>query len=270
MINPRPCGSFLEVDECGHVVPRASADLVQDQWRPLVEAITELYRKSFGANLHSVWLRGSVAKGQAQPGCSDLDTFAYVHRPASWPESMTEGEAQLSRQFPFCQSLEMWAKPVSELKGDRVTVRIIKTQSICLYGEDIRDQLPAFTLPDMIHYSSYLRFHLEEKLPRFLEADAGDPKEVEATCGWVMRPMLRSLYELVMLDEGRWTNDLWPCYEVFSQHYPEREEDAMELLVLALNPVGDEARMREALSVFTPWIYDEIHRRLGVQSDARY
>lgn len=270
MIEPRPCGTFLDVDDSGYIVPRAAAHRVQEQWKPVIDATVALYRRSFGDNLHSVWLRGSVAKGEAQLDWSDLDTFAYVQREVPWPESMTEGEQQLKVRFPFCRGFELSASPQSTLYRDRVDARMIKTQSICLHGEDISAQIEPFTLREMIHYSRYLRFHLEVKLPRFLERDAGDPTEVKATCGWVTRLTLRSLYELVMLDEGRWTNDLWPCYEIFSRHYPARSEDAMELLVLTLNPVSDEERIHRALSAFTPWIYEEMGRRLGVSSDATY
>ena len=269
-ILPKPCGGFLEVDDQGHILRRASVELIQEEWKPLVEAVTPLYVSSYGSNLHSVWLRGSVAKGEAQPGCSDLDTYAFIHEETPWPASMTEGEAELTRRFPFCQGLELSARLLSSLENNRVDERILKTQSICLHGEDIRDQIAPFKLQDMIHYSRYLRFHLDVKLPRFLESDAGDETEIKATCGWVTRLLLRSLYELTILDEGRWTNDLWPCYEVFSTHYPEREDAVMRLLVLALNPVGDEEQLRSVIAAFVPWIYGELTKRLGVESDLSY
>jgi hypothetical protein len=148
--------------------------------------------------------------------------------------------------------------------------RIIKTQAICLHGEEFSDRIPPYTLRDMIHYSRYLRFNLEEKLPTFLREADGDPMEIRFTCTWTGRLLLRSLYETVMLEEGRWTNDLWPCYEKFSSQHPSREPQAMELLQLSLNPVADEERLKSAVNAFTPWIYDEIREKLEIESDATY
>ena len=93
---------------------------------------------------------------------------------------------------------------------------------------------------------------------------------IRGTCTWTGRLLLRSLYETVMIEEGRWTNDLWPCFEKFSSRHPDREQEAMELLQLSLNPVPDEGRLKAAVTAFTPWIYDEIREKLEIESDATY
>ena len=270
MITPRPCGSFLELDEHGHVIKKASPDLIPHKWKGLVREVTRLYGSYFGSNLHSVWLRGSVANGQAEDGAADLDTFAYLIEEADWPTGIDAEIRELQTRHPHCTWIETIAMPVAELEHDRVWARIIKTQAVCLHGEDIGSRIPPHSLRDMIHYSRYLRFNLEKKLPLFLAEDAGDPRELCRTCSWTAKLLLRSLYETIMLKEGRWTNDLWPCYERFSAHHAGREMQTMELLQLCLNPVADEKRLAKAVAAFVPWIYDEVRAQLGVESDATY
>ena len=85
-----------------------------------------------------------------------------------------------------------------------------------------------------------------------------------------MRLLLRSGYELVMHREGRWTNDLYLCYESMARHHPDTAELARETLELALNPVSDGDRTTALVQRYTPWIYSEILRRLNVESNARY
>jgi hypothetical protein len=269
MIQPKPCGSFLEIDDNGHVIKKASHDLIQPEWKPLVDELITIYKSSFGGRLHSIWLRGSVAKGQAERGAADLDSFAYLIEEAEQPSKFESAIEALESRHPYCIAIEADASPVSdiEFKHDDVMARIIKTQAICLHGEDLSDRVPSYSLRDMIHYSRYLRFNLEEKGPSFLKEDDGDPR---LTCTWTARLLLRSLYETVMFKEGRWTNDLWPCYERFSSQHPEREPQTMELLQLCLNPVADEDRLKSAVNAFTPWIYDEIREKLAIESDATY
>ena len=272
MIQPKPCGTFLELDDSGHVIKKASRDLIQPEWEPLVDEVIAIYTSSFGDNLHSIWLRGSVAKGQAEKGVADLDSFAYLVEEAERSVEFESAIEALQSRHPYCFAIETDARPVSDLERnlDGVMARIIKTQAICLHGEDISDRIPPYTLQEMVHYSRYLRFNLEEKLPAFLRENNGDPNEIRYTCTWTVRLLLRSLYETVMLEEGRWTNDLWPSYERFSSRHPSREPQAMELLQLTLNPVADEERLKAAVNAFTPWVYDEIREKLAIESDARY
>lgn len=270
MIEPKPCGSFLDIDDHGYVIKKASFDLIQSAWSPLVNDVVQAYKTFFGSNLHSVWLRGSVAKGQAEDGVADLDSFGYVMKPCDSLDQFDQTVLDLEPRYPFCTGIEWTADPIARLAEDRVMSRIIKTQAVCLYGEDMGHSIPPHSLRDMIHFSKYLRCNIEEKMPTFLKEHDGDPSKIRHTCTWTARALLRSLFETVMFDEMRWTNDLWLCYERYSSRSPEREPDAMELLQLCLNPTEDEVRLRAAVSAFTPWIYNDIRDRLGIESDGRY
>lgn len=267
MIQPKPCGSFLDLDDQGHVIKKVSYDLIQPRWKPVINDVISAYKEFFGSNLHSIWLRGSVAKGEAVDGLADFDSFGYVYEPTDSFDQFEQEIEALEPHYPFCAGIECEADPIAVLENDRIMRRIIKTQAICLFGEDISASIPPHSLRDMIFYSKYLRHCLEKVMPQFLKEDNGDPKQIRGTCNWTAKRLLRSLYETIMLEENRWTNDLWPCYERFSYWHPERESDAMELLQLCLNPVADEQRIRAAVGVFTPWIYDEIVERLGIESD---
>ncbi|MEZ4103650.1 MAG: hypothetical protein R3B55_03850 [Candidatus Paceibacterota bacterium] len=43
-----------------------------------MDDVVEVYKKHFGDKLINVYVRGSVVKGQAVEGVSDLNSFAYV------------------------------------------------------------------------------------------------------------------------------------------------------------------------------------------------
>ncbi len=265
MIQPQPCGDFLELDGHGHVIKKASFDLIQPSWKPLIHDVISVYKAFFGTNLHSIWLRGSVAKGSAVDGLADFDSFGYVYEPTDCFDQFEKEIEALEPRYPFCAGIECEADPVAMLENDHIMRRIIKTQAICLYGEDISESISPHSLRDMIFYSKHLRYCLETRMPQFLKEDNGDPQQIQGTCNWTVRRLLRSLYESIMLEENRWTNDLWLCYERYSLRYPEREPATMELLQLCLNPTANKERIRSAVHAFTPWIYDEIREKLGLE-----
>ena len=192
MIQPKPCGSFLKLDDNGHVIKKASHNLIQAAWKPLVDEVVAIYKSSFGDNLHSIWLRGSVAKGQAEKGAADLDSFSYLVEEAERSVEFESAIEALESRHPYCSGIEADANPVSDIerKLDGVMARIIKTQAICLHGEDFSDGIPPYTLRGMVHYSRFLRFNLEEKLPAFLREDDGDPIQIQGSCTWAGRLLL--------------------------------------------------------------------------------
>src|SRR5688572_33403162 len=74
----QPKGSYFQTDENGFLINPASAGKVQEKWKPLINDIAEAYKTKYGEKLKNVYIRGSVAKGEAVEGVSDIDTFAYV------------------------------------------------------------------------------------------------------------------------------------------------------------------------------------------------
>ena len=108
MIKIRPTGAYLELDDGGHVTRIASLEKTQDAWRPLIEDVKEFYVHELGDNLHSVFLRGSVAKGQAEDGVADLDSFCVVRERARFDEARRrEFRAKMKERYPFCLGIEL-------------------------------------------------------------------------------------------------------------------------------------------------------------------
>jgi len=78
MIEIQKTGSYFNIDKDGYLINPASLDKVQDEWKLLVQAVIQLYKREFKDSLVSLYLRGSVSKGEAVAGISDIDTWAFV------------------------------------------------------------------------------------------------------------------------------------------------------------------------------------------------
>ncbi|KQV16555.1 hypothetical protein ASE03_23745 [Kitasatospora sp. Root187] len=70
------------LDDQGFIAREGSLDRVQPEFGPLVEAARRGIAETFGPDrLHSGYLYGSIPRGTARPGRSDLDLLLALHRP---------------------------------------------------------------------------------------------------------------------------------------------------------------------------------------------
>lgn len=218
-----------------------------------------------------------MPKGTAEDFVADLDCFFILKNEQEIDPTTQEKFANdLTRDHPFCVGLELGNAVLPQINfadlnaEGNVWPRFIKTQSVCVRGTDLSNKIRPFKLQDMIHYSKYLRFHMEEKLPQFLKEDENDPKALKSTCSWAMRLLLRSGYEICMFRENRWTNDLYLSYETLSKFYPSQTDLFRNTLHLSLNPVSNVAEFENIVSQYRPWIYQEIIQHLDMESSYKY
>ncbi len=252
-------GSFLETDNDGFIVNTTSSEKIQAAWIPAVEMVKEAYQKHIGEYLHSVYIRGSVAKGQAMDNISDIDTFAAVTVPyddidMSWSKDFVE---EVKKRFPFVTGVELGIVPLDEIqesKGDRI---MIKTQSICVYGSSLADTLPPLRpgVDTAQHFEGIGREI--DRTKQWLQGDHAD-EEIERKCTWIMKRIIRSGFELVMERSQKYTRDLYPCYEEFSKYYPEKKEEMYRVLQLAVSPTFDKEIILNTLDSLGGWLVKEI------------
>jgi hypothetical protein len=254
----RPLGSTLPVDSEGFLRFEPSFDKLQLHWHELLNEMVKVYRAKYGANLHSVYVRGTVAKGEAIDGISDLDTFALIHEgeeevQAEWSK---EPRDALTAIYPFCTGIECIVLPLASLKKIKPpkTVnpwqRLIKTQSLCVYGKDLAPTIAP--IKPGLEMVSHL-FNLGEDLP--------DEKELatfrQKDCTWLMKRIVRSGFELVMEKEQTFTRDLYPCYEAFSRHYPHRQAEMKRALEFAVFPTDDPTLIQPLIVSLGRWLAAE-------------
>ncbi|WP_214824426.1 nucleotidyltransferase domain-containing protein [Exiguobacterium sp. s28] len=70
----------LGTDEAGYVINQTDVTRIQPMFRPVLDAVIQLLREEFAEALHSVYVYGSVGRGTAVAGESDLDVTVIVKR----------------------------------------------------------------------------------------------------------------------------------------------------------------------------------------------
>ena len=252
-------GGLWPLDADGTILSDASPDKIQPPYQAAVAAAVAAYREHLGAQLAGVYVRGTVPRGQAVPGVSDLDCFAVVsgdpeHVDGSW---LKAAGVEIARQHPIVSDVQLEIWPLDEvLATDRFDEMsfLLKTQSACVWGDDFAPRLPRFK-PDVIVANndiSQIQPDIEEAIAA-LHAD-GSPARVVYWCRRIMKNMLRAGFSLVMLDEGVFTRDLKLCYEYFARHYPAQEQEMRRVLELAIQPTNEREVVLERLTTFGAWM----------------
>uniref|UniRef100_A0A832M3V1 Nucleotidyltransferase n=1 Tax=Oscillatoriales cyanobacterium SpSt-402 TaxID=2282168 RepID=A0A832M3V1_9CYAN len=252
-------------DSDGYLINECHWDLIQAPWINLVGDLRERCVNLLGDRLHSLYLRGSVPRGLAIPNISDLDSVAILRSEfkSGLEDLLQPLKTQLIQQYPFCSKIEIALITETEIQSpESYWQATIQTQGLCIYGEDVRSQLPRFK-PGiaMLTHAFDLADDLAETQEFLRRLSSEDPhleSQIKAQCSWITRRMVRTGFELVMEAENTFTRDLHPCYEAFSQHFPEQERFMRKALELAIQPASDRAGLLMFLSHFGGWLVNAV------------
>ena len=260
-------GGYLEIDKDGFIIKKASAEKFQEKWKPVIEETKNAYIEHFGDKLHSVYIRGSVAKGEAIDGIADLDSIAVVNLPKEqidikWKEEFNK---QIIAKYPFVKNIEIVAGTLDHaLSKNRGVHIIIKTQAVCIYGDDLSDSIAKLKpgKESALHFRN-LQDELQQTIDFFENGWGDNLEESLDKCSWIMKRILRTGFELVMERENKYTRDLYPCYESFSKYYPNKKDDMYKTLEFAINPTDDSKTIILLLKDWLIFMPEETEKSFG-------
>jgi len=276
-----PRGPVLTVDEGGFLVPCASADRIQPEWWPVVQAVVEEYRATLGAALHSVYVRGSVAGGHAVRGLADIDTLALTADEPPEGCLPIDGEwaagarARLAERFPEVVDFELGTLSVSAATRSPVFRVLWKLTAVCAFGPDLLPDLPGVrpgreTLlhaPAIRSEASRVRAWLERARAGEVHLDGAI---VQGHSAWIAKRIVRVGMELVAERAGVFTRDLHHAWRLFSACYPARSQGMRELLEVAVGRTPKPVeRMIEMLGEVLDWLPDELARTYAARAPGR-
>lgn len=261
MTEIKSIGTTLDMDSDGFFISPCCSSNINESWQEVIDSTIAAYRYFLKEQLVSVYVRGSLVRGTAVPGVSDIDTFAVVNASRwqldlSWIE---KAQIRLAQKCSFNTSVEMQVMTLSELKDPKSLEPLgftLKVLSSCVWGEDVSQTLPKFGLGN---YLLKDLVELEESLETVLDKvmSLEDDDELVLVCQWIMKVLVRSGYCLVIPQERTFTRDLYPSYMGFKKHYPEQAERMALALQLAIKPSRDKATIIDTLTGLGQWIVTE-------------
>ncbi|WP_225837757.1 nucleotidyltransferase domain-containing protein [Streptomyces sp. NK08204] len=260
------------LDDQGCIEREGSLAHVPPVFAPVVTAARGRLLDAFGPRLHSAYLYGSVPRGTARVGRSDLDLLVALRE--------EPGEADREAVRALGGALD---KEFAQIDGvgtllyscDRLLSELERYDlgwflaCLCtpLLGDDLAAHLPRYR-PDSL-LARETNGDLARWLPRWREriAAAEDTEEARRPLvRFMSRHLVRTGFTLVMPRWKGWTSDLHEMAEVFAAYYPERAGQLRTAAEYGYEPVGDLDILRSYVDDLGPWLATEYARVHGVKA----
>ncbi|MFH8384515.1 nucleotidyltransferase [Kitasatospora sp. NPDC018058] len=251
------------LDEDGYIAREGSLERVPAEFAPVVETARERIAAAFDpAGLHSAYLYGSIPRGTAVPGVSDLDLLlALRHEPT--PADRTEAdalEAGLDATFPQIDGVGVLLFSTGTLLSELERHDLgwfIACLCTPLLGGDLAGRLPRYRPTSLLARET--NGDLALALPRWRERlDAADSDAgLKALSRTVSRRIVRTGFTLVMPRWGGWTSDLTASAEAFAGYYPQRADQMRLAASITRTPTADRAALGTLVDDLGPWLAAE-------------
>lgn len=256
-----PIGTVLGVDDDGYLISQSGPERIVAPWDGPVTAIREAYTARLGDKLQSLYIRGSVGRGNAIEGVSDIDGLAVVYgdpREIDWSWTK-QFDAETADRYPFLTGVDISTQSYEGILGGgkKIAAFLIKTNSACIHGEDLAPKLPKVKPGRDAVIACW---DLERKVSPDYMVDKTEVTTAQKA-RWSAKQILRAGFELVMEDEQAYTRDLYPSYELFSKHFPDREPVMRRALEMALWPTNDEQTFQQLLTDIGPWLVERVNEK---------
>ncbi|MEW2626361.1 nucleotidyltransferase domain-containing protein [Streptomyces sp. NPDC048106] len=265
---PRPHG----LDPLGFIAREGSLAHVPGAFQPVVTAVRERLPDVFGARLDGAYLYGSIPRGTARVGRSDLDLFVVLREePSDADRALVRAlGAALDRDHPEIDGVG----PLLYGRGRLLSAPerydlgwFVACLCTPLLGDDLAALLPRYR-PDSL-LARETNGDLARLLPRWRERIAA-AEDTEAArrplVRFMSRHLVRTGFTLVMPRWNGWTSDLREMAEVCGAYYPERAAQLRTAAEYGHEPVGDPRVLRAYADDLGPWLAAEYARVHGVKT----
>lgn len=260
------------LDIQGYIEREGSLARVPPAFRPVVAVARDRLLDVFGARLHSAYLYGSIPRGTARVGRSDLDLLVALHEEPTDADREAAGalDTALDKEFPEIDGAGTLLYSRARLLSEAETYDLgwfVACLCTPLLGDDLAEYLPRYR-PDS-RLARETNGDLALLLPRWREriSRAGASEEaLRPLVRFMSRHLVRTGFTLVMPRWNGWTSDLTEMAEAFGAYYPERAEPMRAAAVLGYAPHGDRDVLMSYVDDLGPWLAEEYARVHGVKA----
>ncbi|WP_330438940.1 nucleotidyltransferase domain-containing protein [Micromonospora sp. NBC_00821] len=251
------------LDAEGWIAREGALSRIPAAFAGVVDAARARIPESFdGALLHSAYLYGSIPRGTAVLGVSDLDLLLALRTEPTEADraAATRIEQDLDRSFPQIDGVGVLLFSartlLSELERHDLGFFVA---CLCtpLLGDDLADHLPRYRPTPLLARET--NGDLSRALAgwRRQAAEATTDQQRKALSRVIARRVVRTGFTLIMPRWGGWTSDLTESADAFGLYYPERAEQMRRAAVIGRTPSPHPGVLRELIDDLGSWLAAE-------------
>lgn len=259
------------LDRHGFIVSDVGADKLGNAYLPCIRESVGSLTAAFATKLHSVYVYGSVARGEAIAGKSDLDLLAIFNHSliSTELEELRNLTEQLSQRYrALVREVGIAYVDFGYVTDPRNydEQAFLKELCVCVHGEDLRARFGPYKLTSEIAIS--FNGDMSEALPRTLSRLAAAPSDHDfrKTAEHFARKLIRTYYSMVMVRSQIWTTRLHEQSEVFIHHFPHKESVIRTLQQWLTELPGDRELIEDLFQSEGNWIIVNFDREASIYS----
>ena len=255
--------TLFKKDFEGNLLPEGKESNLVSPWKELIEKVKNVYINTYGEEVVSIYVSGSVARGVPNK-LSDLDTFAVLRSSVTEEENSNFSKKvyrELKNDGNTLPKLDSRLLPLSSIIGEEANFRdqfIIKLLSVPIYGEDLARKLPNYK-PNKETASKLIQnlSNSIQKAKNIIE-NTNDPKKIKEFCRWIMKKFIKHCFYPVMAKEGVYTNSLETALILFSKNFPEKASVMEQVYNLCTEPTADKNEIIQIIDDVSPWLIYQV------------
>jgi uncharacterized protein len=275
-------GRIWQVDEQGFLISDAKLEHIKPPFKAVVDDVIQAYIKHIGQDLHSIYVTGSVPRGLATVGQSDLDIIAileyYTDPELVMQDWVSSAEDEILDQHDCVSDVQMEIYPHGWLLHDEsefsISAFVLKTHAVCVWGIDMSPDLTDYKFSDKetrIAIANDDIVQLEPDIDEAIDAIKADdsPINVQYRCKRICKNMIHAAFGLVMVDEAVHTRDIDVSISYFLKHYSDQQSAIQQAVKFIELPTGSAQDILQFLESFGAWLIAECDRWLDTNNPER-
>jgi|GEM_PF-256161 hypothetical protein len=277
--NQNKKGRFWQRDEEGYIVNDTNDQQIDKAYKLIISKLRTLIADYLKEACHSIYLTGSIPRGKASIGQSDLGIvvilgsgyddkdFCSILRQKcgglfnkhKWHGAILKIDIELWR-FDEIFSCESIQNDSVYAVRDTLSVyhAILKNSSLCIDGENVIPFLPAIK-PDLALANNEL-IQLKDDLSEGIKniEENADSENVRYWCKRVMKNILHVTFCLIMPIIGEYTRDIDLCTDEAIKHYPSMAASIQQAKDWAILPTDNAKCALDFLNGFGQRLLSEV------------
>lgn len=253
------------LNQDGTIAREGSLARVQAGFAPVVSAARSRIAEVFGTRLDSAYVYGSIPRGTATPGVSDLDLLLALRgEPTAADRADADAvAAELDASYERIDGagILLYGRDTLLSALERHDMGFF-VACLCtpLLGNDLATRLPRYRPTSLLARETNGDLCLALPRWRTRAAEATTDAARRALSRGVARRIVRTGFTLVMPRWGGWTSDLAESAELFARYRPDLPERAGQMRLAARTgrtPTADPAVLSMLVDDLAPWLAAE-------------
>jgi uncharacterized protein len=248
--------SLPSIDPDGYILNPCNVNLISADFKPLLQETIRLLKAHF-EDLHSVYLYGSIARGEAIPYRSDLDISVIFENPVTeaYTQTLKTLAQQLAQKHVVITKVDFDPGGLTEVLDKQEFYRWhfwLRHCCCCIWGSDLGLKFPRQKPHPAIaaEFAKDLQKQLNDTRA------ALSPENVILKGRSIAKKLIRTAYGRIAPQDNSWHQKIEDCAEAVLRHDPTQQTFIEAALTRVDSQTSSMEQVTELMNSYGQWLLD--------------